>query len=101
MTKTLFVSGHAGAREWAARRGIDAQMVRHLQTSEVEPGDTVIGSLPAHLAAEVCARGARYCHLAMELGPEDRRRELSADDMERLGARLVDIRAEIIRETKR
>lgn len=100
MTKTLFVSGHAGAHDWAARRGIDSQMVRHLDPADVEPGDIVIGSLPAHLAAEVCGKGGRYFHLALELGPEDRRRELSADDMERLGARLLEIRAEIVGEMK-
>jgi CRISPR-associated protein Csx16 len=98
MTKTFFVSGHAGAHEWAQRRGIDAQLVRHLDVSQVAAGDTVIGSLPAHVAAEVCTRGARFFHLAMELGEDDRRRELSADEMEDFGARLVEIRAEIVGE---
>lgn len=86
--KSIFVSGHAGARDWARRRGFDAEQVAHLDVSTVEPGDVVLGTLPVHLAAEVCARGGRYLHLILELKPEDRRRELSADDMERLGARL-------------
>ena len=62
--------------------------VAHLDVSEVRPGDTVIGTLPVHLAAEVCARGARYLHLSLDLPPGLRGSELSADDMEACKARL-------------
>ena len=56
----------------------------------VRPGDVVMGVLPVSLAAEVCARGARFLHLSVEVPPELRGQELSADDLERLGAELVE-----------
>lgn len=89
MSTTWFVSRHPGAVAWAARRGIGVdRRLAHLDVAMVRPGDTVIGTLPVHLAAEVCARGARYLHLSLDVPPEARGRELTADDMERFGARL-------------
>lgn len=86
---TFFITRHPGAVEWAHRHGlsIDRHIV-HLDPAEVRPGDVVIGTLPVNLAAEVCARGARYLNLSLDLPPEARGRELSADDLERYGARI-------------
>ena len=86
---TWFVSRHPGAVEWAARRGliVDRQ-IAHLEVGEVKPGDTVIGTLPVNLAAEVCWRGARYLNLSLDLPESARGRELTADELERFGARL-------------
>jgi CRISPR-associated protein Csx16 len=56
---------------------------------EVRAGDTVIGSLPVNLAAEVCARGAAYRHLSLRLLAHDRGRELSANDLDRYEATLT------------
>lgn len=85
----LFVSRHAGAHAWAKRQGIDARVVPHLDVGTLEPGDVVIGTLPVHLAAEACARGARYVHLSLQVPPELRGVELSAEQMAALGAELV------------
>lgn len=63
-------------------------MVPHLDLAQVQPGDIVIGSLPVNLAAQVCAGGAAYFHLTLELSAELRGKELSADDLESLGARV-------------
>lgn len=86
---TCFVSRHPGAIAWAERQGIvvDRQLA-HLDPQQVGAGDTVIGTLPINLAAEVCARGASYYHLVLRLPPELRGEELSADQLEQLGARL-------------
>ena len=86
---TFFVTRHAGAIEWARRRGLAAERIEHLDPTAVRPGDVVIGTLPIHLAAEVCARGGRYLHLAMEVPADARGRPLSADEMDRFGARLA------------
>ncbi|MDW8469610.1 MAG: CRISPR-associated protein Csx16 [Burkholderiales bacterium] len=87
---TWFVSRHAGAIEWASRRGIAVdRMVAHLDVDDVSPGDTVIGTLPVNLAARVCARGARYLNLSLELPEDARGRGLQRGRRcERYGARL-------------
>jgi len=85
----IAVTRHPGARQWLDRQGIRVdRFTDHLEVDRIRPGDTVIGTLPVHLAAEVCRRGARYLHLVLDLPPEARGRELSADDMEHYGARL-------------
>jgi len=94
---TWFVSRHHGAVEWARRQGFEVdRVVPHLQPEMIESGDVVIGSLPVNLAAEVCARGGRYCHLSLCLPAELRGCELSADDLEVLGARVEMYRVERI-----
>jgi len=87
--RTYFISRHTGAVEWARRKGIEVDYwIEHLDVTEIEKGDTVIGSLPVNLAAEICARGARYLHLSLDLPAEARGRELGAEELERFGARL-------------
>jgi CRISPR-associated protein Csx16 len=81
---TYFVSRHPGALEWMRKNRIvfDAH-VEHLELSKVRAGDTVIGSLPVNIAAEVCARGAKYRHLSLHVHAADRGRELSAEELEK------------------
>ncbi|MDO8252365.1 MAG: CRISPR-associated protein Csx16 [Rhodoferax sp.] len=86
---TFFVSRHPGAIEWARRqKQVVDQFVPHLDPAQIQAGDTVIGSLPVSLAAQACAAGATYWHLSLALPAELRGQELTADDLERLGARL-------------
>ncbi|HRC72968.1 MAG TPA: CRISPR-associated protein Csx16 [Candidatus Competibacter sp.] len=90
---TRFVSRHPGALDWAAEEGIAVDaLITHLDPDTLQPGDTVIGTLPIHLAARVCQRGGRYLHLSLELPPDWRGRELSAADLRRFGARLEEYR---------
>ena len=92
---TWFVSRHPGALEWAARQGLHIdRFATHLDPAEVQGGDTVIGSLPVNLAAVVCRRGGRYLNLSVTLPAELRGKELSADQLEKLGARLEEYRIE-------
>ncbi len=89
---TYFVSRHPGALAWAAEEGIQVdQVIDHLDLA-VEPGDTVIGSLPVNLAAEVCERGGRYLHLSLVLPPTLRGLELTAEQMRACGARIEEYR---------
>ena len=86
---TFFISRHPGTLEWAEQQSLKIdRRIGHLDPAEISPGDTVAGTLPVHLAAGVCARGARYLHLALDLPAHARGRELTADELARFGARL-------------
>lgn len=85
---TYFISRHPGAQDWARQNGHNTKMVTHFDPQSVQPGDTVLGTLPVHLAAEVCERGGRYFHLTLNIPAEMRGKELTADDMSQLGACL-------------
>ncbi len=90
---TFFISRHPGAREWAAEEGIVVdRQIAHLDTEIIQSGDVVIGTLPVNLAARVCQRGGRYLHLSLELPPDWRGRELSADDLCQIGAQVQEYR---------
>ena len=91
--RTIFVTRHAGAREWAERQGLAVdEVVDHLDPETIKPGDIVIGTLPVHLVAGICQRGGHYLHLVLNVPPEARGRELSADDMKEFGATLQEFR---------
>lgn len=95
MPLVWFITRHPGARHWAQRHGIAVDYwLTHLEDLEcmqglaIASGDTVMGTLPVNLAAEVCALGAHYLHLYLKLPAEARGRELSADELEAFGACL-------------
>lgn len=89
------VTRHKGAVDWVRRNGVCVdRLVDHLDVEEIARGDMVIGVLPFHLAARVCARGARFFSLSLEVPPDYRGQELDADDLERFGARLEEYRVE-------
>lgn len=90
---TYFVSRHPGAQEWAAGEGITVDtVIAHLDPEVIQPGDVVIGTLPVHLAAQVCQHGGRFLHLSVDVPPEWRGRELTAADLRQCGARLEEYR---------
>lgn len=92
MTK-WFVGRHGGATEWARAHGLaDATFIEHLDIAMVKRGDTVMGTLPVNVAAQLCAKGARYIHLAIDVPAAARGRDLSPAEMDRYGARLVEYR---------
>lgn len=86
---TFFISRHLGAKAWATEQGLRIdQHLTHLDTALVQRGDTVIGTLPVHLAASVCSQGARFFNLSLDLPAHWRGRELSADELRQCQARL-------------
>lgn len=86
---TFFISRHPGALQWAQQQGLAIDRhAAHLEPLQVQAGDTVIGTLPVHLAAAVCQRGARYVNLSLDLPAHWRGRELSADELRQCQARL-------------
>lgn len=84
---SFFVSRHAGAIDWATRHGhAPDYWVEHLDIARIRSGDRVVGTLPVPMAAEVCALGAQYLHLDVPQRLSQRGHELSADDLDELGA---------------
>lgn len=84
-----YVSRHPGALEWARRHSVQFDChAAHLDLENVVTDDTVIGSLPVNIAARVCELGAHFFNLSLDLPADARGRELSADDLERYGARI-------------
>ena len=89
-----FVTRHPGAIAWAERRGLKAVEVEHLEPSAIAAGGIVMGTVPVHIVADIQCRGSRYFHLEMDLPSAARGRDLSADDMDRFGAKLVEYRVD-------
>lgn len=90
---TYFITRHQGAQDWAYSQGITAQIMPHLDPDMITKGDIVMGTLPIPIIAEICAKGARYFHLTLPIPPELRGKELSAQDMQNLGAKLEEFTA--------
>lgn len=85
-----FISRHKGAIEWIKRQHdwqIDC-FLPHLSVKDITAGDVVLGTLPLHLAAEVCARGADFYFLQLPQQSSLRGSEYSADEMEKMGCCL-------------
>lgn len=89
---TYFITRHQGALEWAQRQGIEATVLAHLDVAHIHPGDTVIGTLPVHIAAEICAIGATYLHLILDTPEHMRGHELTADEMTKYNAHLMEFK---------
>lgn len=86
------VSRHLGALSWLKDRvGEPAVHIDHLDDlCMLQSGDTVYGTLPMHLVAEICARGVRYRHLEVELPKHLRGQDLTAEQLTKLNAELVE-----------
>ncbi len=92
---TYFISRHQGAIQWAQEKGIkiDKQQT-HLDIEQIQANDSVIGTLPINLVAELTRKKATYYHLTLELPEHLRGKELTANDMQRCKARLEAYKAE-------
>jgi CRISPR-associated protein Csx16 len=89
MTKTYFITRHAGAKEWAEQQGFNAEIIEHFMPEIVmEDGDIILGTLPIPIVARVCELGGRYFHLVLDIPAELRGVEMIADKMRELGATL-------------
>lgn len=83
---TLIVTRHDGLVEWLGRLGIVGPVVAHVADPDLVRGKRVYGVLPLHLAAQC----AEIVTVDLPGLPQGRRAtELSADEMDEYGARLV------------
>jgi len=88
MPTRFLVTRHLGALEWADATSLYDKHVTSLNPAEVQEGDTVLGTLPIAVAAQVIARGAKYVHLTIDVPPELRGTELTSAEMRGMNARL-------------
>ena len=87
-----FISRHPGAQQWAQHSKIAVDyFVPHVSNeliTQIKAGDRVMGTLPVNLAAKVCAVGAKYFNLTLDLPKDLRGTELSLQQMLQCHARL-------------
>jgi len=60
----------------------------HLSLEHIQANDKIYGSLPIPLVAEICAKGAEYWHLSLDLPAHLRGQELLAEQLTTVNARL-------------
>jgi CRISPR-associated protein Csx16 len=86
---TWFITRHPGARSWAVQQNLVIdRYCTHLDPADIQAGDTIIGSLPVHLAAAVCSAGANYINLSIDLPAHARGKELTCEQLIQFNARL-------------
>jgi CRISPR-associated protein Csx16 len=97
---TYVVTRHKGALDWLEQQGVLADRVSdHLSDRDIEqllPRDRVVGILPLPDVAAVCAKGARFFHLSVDVPRPLRGVELSASTLSELGASLIEYRVQRI-----
>lgn len=90
MAKWL-VTRHQQAAAWLLAQGMVVdKVVTHLEPADLAPGDDVIGILPLHLIAQVCANGGRFFSLDLQVPPELRGQELDLAQMTACGAAITE-----------
>ena len=80
-----FITRHAGAKQWAENEALDIDaFIPHVADeflANLQFKDTVIGTLPVHLASKVCDTGARFYFLTMDIPVHLRGKELTGNEM--------------------
>lgn len=77
-----FISRHPGAIAWARSQNLGiTHWCSHLRIDDISAGDVVIGTLPVHLAAQVCQRKAKFVALSINVTEEQRGKEITLDQM--------------------
>jgi CRISPR-associated protein Csx16 len=89
---TYVITRHDGALNWIQSQIPVDVVLSHLEKdTPLIAGDCVVGLLPAHIAADLCAKGIRYFHLALDLPAHLRGVELTSEQMDSCGARLLEL----------
>ena len=97
--REVVVTRHEGAKKWVCeKKGLaNAETVEHFSAEDIQnlrEGDRVVGILPIPLVADVLRTGARFDLLVLpELSREQRGHELTPDEMDAAGAKLMRVTA--------
>ena len=85
----FFVSRHQGAIEWMKKQPVKVDCWKDdLNIDTISAGDTVIGTVPIHLAAQICVKGAVFLALQLELPVDLRGTELTNNQLKQLNCKL-------------
>ena len=77
-----FISRHKGAIDWIKQQSLQIDRFEsHLNVDDIQADDTVIGTLPIHLDAKVCAKGAKFYFLSVNVSQDQRGMELTAEEL--------------------
>ncbi|MGV6989748.1 CRISPR-associated protein Csx16 [Testudinibacter sp. P80/BLE/0925] len=87
---TWFISRHQGTVEWMKQQPIMVDhWVSHLEVGQIQAGDIVMGTLPLHLAAQVCQKGAKVYFLSLNVQEHQRGKELTREQLNQQSCRLM------------
>lgn len=92
------VTRHQGSIDWAKTRLPDARTIDTIDPAQIQAGDRLFGVIPLDIAAEVCAVGARVFLLVFDRDGMARGGEVSREELDRRGARLVEYRVSVLGE---
>ena len=99
MANVLIVTRHNATVEWLKSTMLDDDVIvvtAHYTPRLAEGFDYVVGILPIQLVAELCAEGIRYYQVTMDVPEEFRGKELTVEQMDQFGARLVQYNVEVV-----
>ena len=84
------VSRHKGAVDWMDHMGhrYDAHLTHLTDYKALSAGDTIVGSLPINIVADLCELGVKYQHLSLYIPEQLRGVELTAEQLSALDAKL-------------
>ncbi|ASM77891.1 CRISPR-associated protein [Vitreoscilla filiformis] len=87
----LVITRHPGAVQWVRHllSPTAVESLPHLHTQDIDPNVSYYGVFPLNLAAAICAAGAECWALTLDMPPELRGQELSAEQLRALNATLV------------
>lgn len=85
------VSRHEATKKWLLNTSTHFdEVIDHLDINLIHDGDEVVGVLPINIAAEVCAKGARYFHVAIQVTKDQRGKELDDQELAQLDPKLIE-----------
>lgn len=87
---TYFITRHQGAIDWVRDNQVhfDVHLTHLLSLDKLKSGDTVIGTLPIHIIADINAIGVHYVHLSFNVPAHLRGVELSVEQLTKYNAAL-------------
>lgn len=87
---TYFITRHIGALDWAKVKDVhfDVHLTHLLNFDELKSGDVIIGTLPVNIISQINELGVRYVHLSLDIPPQLRGVELTAEQLDECQASL-------------